>query len=68
MAIVNQSQSSGFKLRCLYNQTLTVFTLFCVLGGVVYIVGFGNLIHEVVDQLTTPQRKTQIQKRRYDSH
>ncbi|KAJ7375868.1 hypothetical protein OS493_038345 [Desmophyllum pertusum] len=44
-------------------QVLAVLTVLCALGGVMYATGVGKHIHEALNQMITPEQKSNLQRR-----
>ena len=59
--------SGGKKSRPLCKQIFAVLTVFCALGGVMYITGLGKQIHEAINHMITPHQES-LQRRRYGKH
>ena len=45
---------------------MAVLTVFCAVGGVIYVTGFGKQIHEAVNKFIRPDQEDKLARRRYE--
>lgn len=45
---------------------MAVLTVFCAVGGVIYVTGFGKQIHEAVNKFIRPHQEDKLARRRYE--
>lgn len=63
---MDEPAKSISKKHSVCKQVLAVLTVLCALGGVMYATGVGKHIHEALNQMITPEQKSNLQRRRYD--
>lgn len=62
-AMTETKKSSGM-CSCFCKRALTVLTILCAVGGVIYVTGFGRQINEAITKMISSGDKTKIQRRR----
>ncbi|KAJ7383858.1 hypothetical protein OS493_025734 [Desmophyllum pertusum] len=60
---MDEPAKSISKKHSVCKQVLAVLTVLCALGGVMYVTGVGKHIHEALNQMITPEQKSNLQRR-----
>lgn len=64
--MTESSNCGAGKRRCFLKKTMAVLTVFCAVGGVIYVTGFGKQIHEAVNKFIRPHQEDKLARRRYE--
>lgn len=64
---MTESSNCGVGKRgCFLKKVMAVLTVFCAVGGVIYVTGFGKQIHEAVNKFIRPDQEDKLARRRYE--
>lgn len=64
--MTESSNCGAGKRHCFLKKAMAVLTVFCAVGGVIYVTGFGKQIHEAVNKFIRPHQEDKLARRRYE--
>ena len=64
--MTESSNCGAGKCRYFLKKAMAVLTVFCAVGGVIYVMGFGKQIHEAVNKFIRPDQEDKLARRRYE--